>query len=645
MVKLLHLDYIALLIYFLMIVTLLLRSNKAARRLNMFGLVLGVATISTIYDICAVSLDNSGSGAVILKYILHSGYLILRNFITPVFGAYVISITDTWHALRNRKILGKLIWIPFGTIAVLTLSSPFTHLIFYINNEDQYTRGPLFFLLYISAVFYTVFCVYHATKYIRVLTIDSFIPLISIAPSQMAAVAVQFVRPDVLCEMLATALCLLFLMLTVEKPSGKVDSATGMLRPHAFIENYIKASIVKKPLSIILINITNFAALNGYLSHTNMDYIYKAINRRIAAVELNLPAKPEIYHLENGLYAVVLSGESIPLSARYARYILDVLNHPVSTDVSNITLSINVCVIKSPDDIDNIDAFNLISKEFRKFKYSGEVIMASSISKGIDFAVMANMDKILKTAIENNQFEVYYQPIYSTKEKRFNSAEALIRLKTKEYGFIRPDLFIPMAEESGAIHKIGMIVFEQVCQFISSDDFKRLNVDYIEVNLSIVQCMERDLDLRLLNVMKKYGVKPSQINLELTETASEFTQKNLMSNVNTLHTAGISFSLDDFGTGYSNMVRIASLPLHIVKLDKSFTWTRGNEDLKLALENTISMVKKMDMHIVVEGVEDKDMLDYFTDLECDYIQGYYFSKPLPRSEFVAYVQQTWFDDK
>ena len=195
-----------------------------------------------------------------------------------------------------------------------------------------------------------------------------------------------------------------------------------------------------------------------------------------------------------------------------------------------------------------------------------------------------------------------------------------------------------MAEDSGAIHKIGMIVLEKVCKFISSESFKELGLDYIEVNLSVVQCMDRSLAKKIAAVCDKYGVKPSQLNLEITETASSFAQKNMMTNINTLYDMGYSFSLDDFGTGYSNLVRIASLPLHIVKLDKSFTWTGDNDDLKLILETTINMVKKMDMKIVVEGVETEEMLKRFRDLECEYIQGYYFSKPLPEFDFIQYIK-------
>lgn len=640
MTKFLYLDYSAFLIELLLLITLFLRTRKSSNKRGGFFLLLLVSIMSVVYDICAVWLDNRGSGAVILKYVLHAGYIILRNLIPLVFGTYIISVTDTWHLIKKKSLTSVIFFAPYCCVALLTAISPLTHWVFYIdtNANDAYTRGPFFFILYVSAVFYTVFCVFYAIKYYKVLTAERFIPLISIAPSLIVAVIVQFIYPTVLCEMVSTALCLLGIMLTIEKPEEKIDNITGLYKSNYFMSTLIQAGEVAKPLSVVLINITNHSALRSYLSFSNMDLLVQIISRRLTAVGVHLNIKPDIYDLENGLFAAIISDDEISYGARFATHVHDTLKHDYNINHLSVTSLCNVCLIKIPDDTSKIDEIRLVIKDFRKLKYTGDVIMASSLIKNNDYAVNINIEAILNQAIENNEFQVYYQPIYSNEEKRFNSAEALIRLITKEYGFIRPDLFIPMAEETGHIHQIGMIVLDKVCEFIASDDFKKLNLDYIEVNLSTVQCMDGDLVDKIMSVLDKHGVTPSQINLEVTETASAFLQSNMLSNIEKLHDLGFSFSLDDFGTGYSNMVRIASLPLHIVKLDKSFTWTENNPDLELILKNTINIVKKMEMKIVVEGVETEEMLKKFQDYKCEYIQGYYFSKPLPTHDFVKYIE-------
>ena len=217
------------------------------------------------------------------------------------------------------------------------------------------------------------------------------------------------------------------------------------------------------------------------------------------------------------------------------------------------------------------------------------------------------------------------------------SAEALLRLFDEEHGFISPELIVTAAEKSGAIHKIGEFVFEEVCKFVSSDEFKALGLDYIEVNLSVAQCMHGDLADKILMIMQQYNVSPRSINLEITETAASYSQRVMTDNLNKLSRAGIEFSLDDFGTGYSNMKRVVSLPLKIVKLDKSFVDEKENLKMWIFLQNTIKMLKDMNMEIVVEGIETKEMVDAFSNLKCDFIQGYYFSKAISKNDFVKFI--------
>ena len=637
MIKNGYFDYVAFFVYLFMMIAFFLRTPKASKRRSLFSLLLILGLLTTLYDICAIWIDIPGTGAYPLKYLIHCLYIISRNLITPVFMAYLVAYTDTWHKFKKHVVMLSILTLPIMAVVVLTILTPFNRLIFYIDSNGMYTRGDYFFVLYVSAILYVIFCVLYSIKYYCIIEFRQFIPICSVILFQLIAVAIQFFYPYILCEMLATSLAILLMLLTVERPEAKIDRGSGMLKSSTFSTTALRALSTEKPVSFVLVNMTNHSAINSYVSFSNMEELYSLIRERIESVTDELSVNPEIYNLESGLIAVTFYDDDIPYAVRFANHLLEKLKDDYNLGRFVVSIPTNVCVLKSPDDTKDFDEINAFFNNFRGFKYTGEVMMASSFIKGNDYTVMANMDSILKDAIANDLFEVYYQPIYSTKEKQFKSAEALIRLFTKEYGFIRPDLFIPLSEDSGAIHEIGMIVFEKVCKFIASDEFKTLGLDYIEVNLSTVQCSDKDLVTKINAMLNKYNVSPSQINLEITETASAFLQKNMLDNIDALYEMGFSFSLDDFGTGYSNMIRISSLPLHIVKFDKSFTWTENNDDLKLILRKSIQMVKKMDMKIVVEGVETKEMLDTFVNYDCEYIQGYYFSKPLPEYDFVKFV--------
>lgn len=638
MVKNLYYDYSALAILVLMLITCAVKKSSRGRTNRSFLFLVFAITYSVLYDICAVLLDNHGMGAVFFKYLMHIGYLLIRNFIPVAYVTYVIMLTDTSHFIKKNVFVHIASCIPYAVVFVLTITTPLTQLMFYLDEKTRYTRGPLFFLYYLCAFFYMMYGLIYATKNIRLLTVSKYIPLITIIPFQAVSIVVQFLKPDMLVEMIFSALAILFIMLTIQRPESMYDQITTLFKMSVFTENVRLACQNKKNIKIVLITITNYQTLSSYINYEKISMLNHSFGRKlVTAVSMMDLDSAEIYYLGHGRYSIILGSEDYNKLDDFLKLLKIKISEYIVAEDLQFTLPTNICVVSIPDDFSVYEEFLAFAKDNNKLKYSNDIIYAKDMVKNVDYTVIANMDSILSDAIKNKEFEVYYQPIYSIKEDRFNSAEALIRLKTEKYGNIRPDLFIPLAEESGLINDIDDIVFEEVCKFIASDDFKRLNVDYIEVNLSVIQCMQPDLADKILATMKQYGISPSQINLEVTETATEYSQAAIEANIEKLHEAGISFSLDDYGTGYSNIVRISSLPLHIVKLDKTFTFTDGNSELEKILVNTVDMIKKMDLKIVVEGIETEKMLKQFADLECDYIQGYYFSRPIPKDEFVKFI--------
>lgn len=243
-------------------------------------------------------------------------------------------------------------------------------------------------------------------------------------------------------------------------------------------------------------------------------------------------------------------------------------------------------------------------------------------------------------ALRNNEFRVYYQPIYSVEKQCYTSAEALIRLYTEEYGFISPDEFIPVAEETGLMLEIGRYVYREVCRFMKEEKIWEKGIEYIDVNLSAVQCMQESLYEELLEIMNEFELPYTMINLEITETAAVLSSSTLKRNMENLMKHQISFSLDDYGTGFSNMDHLINYPFHTIKLDKTMLWTAmTNIKAMMALKHTIAMIKDMDMNIVAEGVETKEQVDLLTELKCDFFQGYYYSKAVPDKEFVELLSK------
>lgn len=255
-----------------------------------------------------------------------------------------------------------------------------------------------------------------------------------------------------------------------------------------------------------------------------------------------------------------------------------------------------------------------------------------------DLRYEADVVAALERALEDHSFKVYYQPIWDASTGKIHSAEALLRLFDPEIGFVPPDIFIRIAEQRGYIRRIGEYVFEEVCKFIAEAHPEKLGIRFIEVNLSPVQCMMPDLPERFQAILEKYHVPAERINLEITETAAVENAERMAECMRRLSELGFTFSMDDYGTGYSNIQGIFRLNFDIIKIDKSILWnTEKIENGSVILESTILMIRGMNRQIVVEGVETEEQKNHLVELGVDYLQGFYFTKPVPKDAFLSYV--------
>ena len=186
---------------------------------------------------------------------------------------------------------------------------------------------------------------------------------------------------------------------------------------------------------------------------------------------------------------------------------------------------------------------------------------------------------------------------------------------------------------------VGDAVLEQVFRFLAGHDLDALGLDYIEINLSVAQCMERSLPEKIRSLQEQYGVDPGRVNLEITETTFENVNEIMVENVNKLIGMGYSFALDDYGIGYSSIQRVNRIPLELIKIDKSMLDEVGSVNGRMILEHTVRMMQSIGKQLVVEGAETEEVVDTLKTMNCDYIQGFYFSRPLPAEQFVRFMKE------
>jgi predicted signal transduction protein with EAL and GGDEF domain len=251
-----------------------------------------------------------------------------------------------------------------------------------------------------------------------------------------------------------------------------------------------------------------------------------------------------------------------------------------------------------------------------------------------------HIQAILRTAIENKELSVYYQPQYNCLNNEIYGFEALLRLNSRELGSISPVEFIPIAEETGDINKIGKWVFTEACKQSYQWIQKGFRVKSMSINISAAQIIQPDFLDMVKGIIEETKININIIELEITET---LLMQSIDSNIKVLEKLmemGIRIALDDFGTGYSSLNYLRKIPLSTLKVDKSFIDNMSTSTKEEAIiENIIEMAHSMDLKVVAEGVEDEQQLSTLRNVKCDFIQGYYYSKPLPASEIEVLFKQ------
>jgi len=644
--KIPYLNYSAIvLLVSLMLIVFTKSKNTYTKSTVLFLVNLAVNILSALFSSIYLHYDNLGPGNLIPKYIFHSLYLLFHNLAVVGYFFYLISFSDDWEHFFKSKLKIVSLFLPITIITVIIFANCFTPIIFYFNEADRYTRiWKCFFILYVSTIFYLIYSFIYLLLHRQLYTKGQFVTTFVVFPILVFSVILEIMTKHLVVESFFDAIAILFVAVNIQRSEETLNIVTGFFNSGTYLMDMKKITTNQKHVVQILINITNYENVLDMIGQKNREIFLKECSKKIIAESKKFKLKSVNYYNGSGNFRLVYNIKKYDEVLMLAEEFNKIFNEVQCFKDFKVNIITNVCIERNPDDIADLDTILIFGREINDAKYyTGNVLYAHKIYTNDYYQKLRNIDQILEEALTQKKFQVYYQPIYSIKEKKFNSAEALLRLKDEKYGFISPDFFIPAAEQSGLIFKITDYVLDEVCKFISSDEFKELGIDYIEVNLSAAECMQNNLTGRILAILDKNKVDCSKINIEITETALTRSEEQLINNVEKLYSAGIKLSLDDFGSGYSNLQRLTFIPLEIVKFDKSFITNIKDQATKnIMFSNIGKMIHDMNIHFLVEGVETLEALKYFESINCDYVQGYYFSKPIPKTAFIEFIKNNPF---
>ncbi|WP_156288207.1 EAL domain-containing protein [Oceanobacillus salinisoli] len=391
---------------------------------------------------------------------------------------------------------------------------------------------------------------------------------------------------------------------------------------------------------VMFLDMDRFKYINDSLGHMMGDCVLREVSKRL---HTNVREGDFVARISGDEFSVLLPNTDREGSLEVAERIIEAFQKPMLIDKYELYLTTSIGLSMFPYDGDhaiellkNADTALYRAKEQGKNNYN--VFHSGMNMQSYRSFIMQND---LRRAIENKEFELFYQPRVNLESQKVVSAEALIRWNHPNWGMVRPMEFIPLAEETGQIIKIGEWVLRTVCEQIRTWQESGIAPIQIAVNFSARQFLQTNLIDNIEQLLQETGVDPNLLEIELTETVllknEELTTKTLQK----LRDMGISISIDDFGTGYSSLHYLGRLPLNTLKIDQSFVKgisDKTNENRSI-ITTIISLAKSLNLNVIAEGVETEEQLAFLKGQDCEEVQGYLFSPPVPLDHFTEAILQ------
>lgn len=418
------------------------------------------------------------------------------------------------------------------------------------------------------------------------------------------------------------------------------DHLTGLPNQLTLREKVGSMLDTAERFAFLFMDLDNFKYINDTMGHTFGDQMLKNIVEVIGGA---LAANCSLYRLGGDKFIVLVEEyEDIYEIERVAVNLLKTLKNPIETGgrVFYNTASIGVCMFPDhgstfDDLLKNADIALIKAKDNGRNRI---VIFSEPMRDAVQ--EWADIEKYLRSALGKSEFELYYQPQFDVRTGKITGFEALIRWRNDEMGFVMPSNFIKVAEDTNLIIPIGEWVLRNACIFLKrlqQEGFADLTVS---VNVSMLQLLQDDFIDVVTETIEMAGIDPVNLEIELTESIIGRNYDVIVEKLSALRKSGVKIALDDFGKGYSSLNYLRDLPITTLKIDKSFIKGISDDDKGNNLTDFIVKIgQSMDLSIVAEGIETKKQLDYLAGLDCDRMQGYLMSRPLPEKDAIEVLRR------
>ena len=604
------------------------RAEDLNSRVFLFFAVIGI--LDVIAELVSNYYITSGDGDFGLAAVVTTTIFYLFQALLPyALLCYIMTLHDNKLISVKKMLLAGLATI---LLASIVLTNPFTEKLFYFDVSAGYVEGPWYRLMYYSALFHLAVILILVISWRKEFGPRKTKVILDILILCGCGVVIQLLHYPLLMTGFGMSLGILALFLTINNPNANRDSLTGVYN-HLYLTRRSDELIAAgKSFHIITIYLYQLKHINKVAGVEGGDYILQ-----LTAKKLEELCGSRVFRITGKRFLV------LTMSLQEYEYYITQIKKMFETDMQ---LDADSSKPATPVILSGIVHGQKLGTSGLMLEYA-EYLESLSMQNGVieviqddqqtmdGFLYNKKVEQYLHTAIAQDLFEVYYQPVYSTEKNDFVTLEALSRLHHPELGWIAPDVFIQIAEKNHMIEQITDLQFKRVCMFINEHRDLMKKLFNIKVNLSSLDLMRSDCSSHFIRMMDDMDIHHDWIQFEITETVATEYNAGLGMVIDGFMAAGVRLCLDDFGSGYANLNTVMRLPFSAIKIDRTLLFDICN-DKKRAMfyQSIIETFHRMGYSIVSEGVETEEEMSLLSSWGVDMIQGYYFSRPLPVEELL-----------
>lgn len=634
----LNFDVSAIIICVLLLLYLIVCKNLRIRRIRTYIWIVLCMLLTSTSEL-AIDIYRNSNGISFSNQLAEATTFVMNiaNCSIPFFLLlYFLSLTGLWHGMKKKHF--ALIGLPETVLVLSHLIPPVRHRIYYYYGNFQYAHGPWYCLYYIIVAAYIAGALWTIITYRNSIRKRTLLYIFILGDGYLLGIIIAIIDPYIRITNFIQMIVLAGSFFIFGNDDNLVDEVTGVYNTRELVNDTYPLFHTTYRSYIISIKLQDINDYRLMIGLNEMSWVFHQIGEwMLGLANENL----HFYRTGSGEFAALLYNSDKDQADQLAGLIHDRFKQPwkySAADDADLTIPAQIWVSSIPDRISTEEqVLSFSESDFIPDLPQNQIYVADEMKQENR---KMQVSIAIRRAITNNTFEVYYQPIYDTVTGKIHSCEALVRMRDPNLGQVSPEEFIKVAEKTGTVARIGSIVFEKVCQFIAEKKPEQYGMDFIEVNLSPIQCMNPNLTAEFRETMDKYGVHARQIVLEITESAVIHNANRVNNVIQDLQKEGFEFALDDFGTGQANYSYLQEFPFSIIKIDKGFLWAAEKNDTdKVVLRDMIELVKDLHLQTVVEGVETEYQRDHLIAYGVDYLQGYYYSKPVPEDQFVKYIRE------